>query len=129
MAPEQTLHDPTGHRTDIYGLGVVLYRMIAGSLPFGGDAATLLAQHLYANPRPPSDMRVGVSHDVDTIVMATLRKLPRNRYPSMQDLSDDLERAMGKRPGKVTALLEWDDVYEPQTPFARAIAEKLRKRV
>ena len=129
MAPEQTLHDPTGHRTDIYGLGVVLYRMIAGALPFSGDAATLLAQHLYVTPRPPSDLRVGVSSDVDNVVMGALRKLPRNRYPSMQDFFEDLERAMGKRPGRVTAQMEWDDVYEPQTPFARAIAEKLRKRV
>jgi len=129
MAPEQTLHDPTGHRTDIYGLGVVLYRMIAGVLPFQGDAATLLAQHLYVTPRAPSEHRAGVSRDVDTVVMSALRKLPRNRPPSMQDFFEDLERAMGKRPGKVAAVAEWEDVYEPQTPFARAIAEKLRKRV
>jgi serine/threonine-protein kinase len=129
MAPEQTLHDPTGARTDIYGLGVVLYRMITGSLPFEGDAATLLAQHLYVQARPPSERRVGVSHDVDAIVTAALRKLPRNRYPQMQDFFEDLERAMGKRPGNVTTLMEWEDVYEPQTPFARAIAEKLKKRV
>jgi serine/threonine protein kinase len=129
MAPEQTLHDPTGHRTDIYGLGVVLYRMIAGVLPFRGDAATLLAHHLFVTPRPPSELRAGVGRDVDTIVMSALRKLPRNRYPSMQDLFEDLERAMGKRGGHVTAMMEWDDVYEPQTAFARATAEKLRKRL
>jgi serine/threonine protein kinase len=129
MAPEQTLHDPTGARTDIYGLGVVLYRMITGALPFEGDAATLLAQHLYVHARPPSERRVGVSRDVDTIVMAALRKLPRNRYPQMVDFFEDLERALGKRSGAVTTSLEWEDVYEPQTPFARAIAEKLKKRV
>jgi serine/threonine-protein kinase len=129
MAPEQTLHDPTGARTDIYGLGVVLYRMITGSLPFEGDAATLLAQHLFVQARPPSERRIGVSRDVDAIVVASLRKLPRNRYPQMQDFFEDLERAMGKRPGSVTTSMEWEDVYEPQTPFARAIAEKLRKRV
>jgi len=103
--------------------------MITGSLPFEGDAATLLAQHLYVQARPPSERRVGVSHDVDAIVTASLRKLPRNRYPQMQDFFEDLERAMGKRPGTVTTLMEWEDVYEPQTPFARAIAEKLKKRV
>ncbi len=129
MAPEQTLHDPTGHRTDIYGLGVVLFRMITGVLPFTGEAATLLAQHLYVHPRPPSALREGVARDVDAIVTTALRKLPRNRYPSMQDFYEDLERAMGKRSGNVTTMLEWEDVYEPQTPFAKAIAEKLKKRV
>ena len=93
------------------------------------DAATLLAQHLFVAPRPPSELVPNVPREVDAIVMATLRKLPRNRYPSMQDLFEDLERAMGKRSGNVAPLTEWEDVYEPQTPFARAIAEKLRKRV
>jgi serine/threonine protein kinase len=129
MAPEQTLHDPTGQRTDIYGLGVVMYRMITGVLPFEGDPPALLAQHLFATPRPPSKLDASVPRDVDAIVMAALRKLPRNRYPSMQDLFEDLERAMHKRPGNVTTLLEWTDVYEPQTAFARAIAEKFRKKL
>ncbi len=129
MAPEQTLHDPTGHRTDIYELGVVLYRMITGVLPFEGDAASQLAQHLFSTPRAPSLLRVGVTKDLDAIVMTAMRKLPRNRYPSMQDFFEDLERAMGKREGHPVAGLEWEDVYEPQTPFARAIAEKLKKRI
>ena len=129
MPPEQTLHDPTGSRSDIYALGVVLYRIITGRLPFEGDPPALLAQHLFATPRPPSAIDSSIPRDVDAIVMTTLRKLPRNRYPSMQDLVEDLERAMHKRPGNVTTMLEWNDVYEPQTPFARAIAEKFRKKL
>jgi serine/threonine-protein kinase len=129
MAPEQTIHDPTGQRSDIYGLGVVMYRMITGRLPFEGDPAALLAQHLFATPRPPSAIDPNVTSDVDAIVMTALRKLPRNRYPSMQDLFEDLERAMKKRAGNVTTLLEWTDVYEPQTAFARAMAEKFRKKL
>jgi len=129
MAPEQTLHDPTGHRTDIYGLGVVMYRMITGVLPFEGDAPSQLAQHLFVAPRAPSLLRVGVTKGVDAIVMTAMRKLPRNRYPSMQDFFEDVERAMGKRDGQPQTMLEWEDVYEPQTPFARAIADKLKTRV
>ena len=129
MPPEQTLHDPTGQRSDIYALGVVLYRMITGVLPFEGDPPALLAQHLFATPRAPSAIDPSVPRDVDAIVMTALRKLPRNRYPSTQDLFEDLERAMGKRAGSVTTLLEWQDVYEPQTAFARAMAEKFRKKL
>ncbi len=129
MAPEQTIHDPTGQRTDIYGLGVVMYRMLTGVLPFVGDPPTLLAQHLFATPKPPSALDPSISADLDAIVMASLRKLPRNRYPQMQDFYEDLERAMHMRPGAVTTFMEWDDVYEPQTAFGRAIADKLRKRL
>jgi serine/threonine-protein kinase len=130
MAPEQAVGDPTGHRTDIYALGVVAYRMLTGVLPFDGQDATLLAQHLFERPSPPNARRSDIPRAVAAVVMSALRKLPRNRYPSMQDLVEDVERATGKRAGDVTAdFAEWDDVYEPITPFSKGFAEKLRTKL
>jgi eukaryotic-like serine/threonine-protein kinase len=130
MAPEQAVGDPTGQRTDIYALGVVAYRMLTGVLPFEGQEAALLAQHLFERPVSPSVRRRDVPVAVDAIVMSALRKLPSNRYPSMQDLLEDIERATGKRGGTVTAdLVAWDDVYEPMTSFSKGFAAKLKSRL
>jgi serine/threonine protein kinase len=132
MAPEQAVNDPTGQRTDVYGLGVVMYRMLTGVLPFGGEPAALLAKHLYVPPRPPRELRPEIPKDVEAVVLNALRKIPRNRYPSMQDFMEDLERLRGKRDGSLTAnttLFEGADVYEPHTAFSHAIAEKLAKKV
>jgi eukaryotic-like serine/threonine-protein kinase len=130
MAPEQAVGDPTGQGTDVYALGVVAYRMLTGVLPFQGQEATLLAQHLYERPLAPNTRRSEIPRVVAAIVMSALRKLPRNRYPSMQDLVEDVERATGKRSGVVTAdLLAWDDVYEPLTAFSKGFAEKLRAKL
>jgi eukaryotic-like serine/threonine-protein kinase len=130
MAPEQAVGDPTGMRTDMYALGVVAYRMLTGVLPFEGHEATLLAQHLYARPVSPSARRRDIPSAVDAIVMSALRKRPSNRYPSMQDLLEDIERVTGKRSGPVTAdLVAWDDVYEPMTPFSKGFAQKLRAKL
>ena len=130
MAPEQAVGDPAGQRSDIYALGVVAYRMLTGVLPFDGQEATLLAQHLYERPLSPSSRRGDIPSAVAAIVMSALRKRPSNRYPSMQDLVEDIERATGKRTGAVTAdLVEWDDVYEPQTDFSRDFARKLKARL
>jgi len=130
MAPEQTVKDPTGPRTDVYALGVVLYRMLTGQLPFVGSDTQVLAQHLITPPASPGSLVPGLDPRVESIIQTALRKLPRNRYPSMEDMLEDLERMLGQRTGDVVAgsTLE-TDIYRPQGAYAKNIASILYKKL
>jgi eukaryotic-like serine/threonine-protein kinase len=130
MAPEQTVNDRAGPRSDVYALGVVMYRMLTGSLPFEGDQVELLAQHLFARPAHPSSRRAGISRELDAVTLSAMRKLARNRYPQMSDFVEDLERVAGKRAGEITAdYVAFDDAYEPQSAFSKQVAGVLKKKL
>jgi serine/threonine-protein kinase len=129
MAPEQALADPIDGRTDVYGLGVTLFRMVTGRLPFSTDNdARLVAQHLYVAPARPSAVRPGIDPRAEEIILACLRKWPINRYVSMDALIEDLERVLGERPGPIEPppLLREPDSYEPVNPMSRSVAKLLR---
>jgi eukaryotic-like serine/threonine-protein kinase len=129
IAPEQALADPVDGRTDVYGLGVVLYRTVTGKLPFEAqDDARLVAHHLFAPPPRPSLVKPGLDPRLDAVILNAMRKRPENRYPTMKALEEDLERILGERDGAVVPapLVREPDHYEAQNPSARAAATVLR---
>ena len=130
MAPEQTVKDATGPRTDIYGLGVVLYRMLTGRLPFGGSDTEVLAHQLISPPVLPSSIDPAIDRRIETVIMTSMRKLPRNRYPSMEDLLEDLQRLRKEKEGEIASanVLE-ADVYVPQSAYAKTVAAALYKKL
>jgi serine/threonine-protein kinase len=130
MSPEQAVNDPLDVRTDIYGLGVVMYRLLTGRLPFTSKSEVeLLGAHLSLTPPPISELRRDVPVEVEHVVMSAMRKLPRNRYSTMLEFLEDLERLVGDRKGAVVGPASiWEDVYEAQTAFSKNIAVILRKK-
>jgi eukaryotic-like serine/threonine-protein kinase len=130
MAPEQAVNDGTDARSDVYALGVVLYRLLTGVLPFAfQNEIDLLAAHLAL--RPPPLLRFGVrTHEaVERVLMGALRKVPGNRYASMNDFYDDLERLRAERYDDVfgpASLCE--DEYVAKAAFAQNIARILSKK-
>src|SRR5579871_24471 len=93
LSPEQARGKPVDQRSDLYSLGIVMYEMLTGKVPFTGDAAVEIAmKHLQDVPAPPSSIRPEISHDLDAIVMRALAKDPADRYSSAEEMDADLAR-------------------------------------
>ena len=93
LSPEQARGAPVDPRSDLYSLGIVLYEMLTGAVPFSGDTPVEIAmKHLSQVPEPPSTLRPQVPHDLDAVVMRALAKDPDQRYASAEEMDADLAR-------------------------------------
>lgn len=93
LAPERLTGQPATVASDLYAVGVLLYLLLAGRLPFEGDlAAVVAAQQQLQRPPPPSRWRSGLPEWMDGVVDRALAKDPVARYASAAEMSEDLRR-------------------------------------
>jgi len=102
LSPEQARGAAVDQRSDLYSVGVVLYEMLTGTVPFTGETPVEIAmRHLSDTPRPPSTKRPEVSPDLDMIVLRALAKNPDDRFQTAEEMDAELERV--EAGGAVTA--------------------------
>lgn len=93
IAPEQARGDVTDGKTDIYSVGVMLYEMLTGKLPFEGDSAVSVAlMQLQSTPKMPREVNPSIPVGLEQITMRAMEKQPDNRYTSAAEMLSDFER-------------------------------------
>lgn len=98
MSPQQVKELNLDHRTDIYSLGVVMYQLLTGHLPFQGrNSYDMIYQIINSEPRKPSFWRSDIPPSLDTIVLRAMNKKLNKRYRNWREFGSDLAKAFSDR--------------------------------
>ncbi|MBI2901567.1 MAG: protein kinase [Planctomycetes bacterium] len=114
MSPEQAAGDPVDARSDVYGLGAVLYELLTGGPPFAGTSVeAIVHQVVHAEPAPPRLFNVKIPPDVETICLKAMEKQRDRRYATALAMAEDVERflrgesILARRTGAAERAWKW----------------------
>lgn len=124
LSPEQAKGIQSNERSDIYSLGIVLYELLTGKVPYDGETPIAIAlKHLQQDPEPPSKLNPRISRDFEAVIMRAIAKSPEQRYSSAKELLEDLNNIQMGRPVSWSGIFPEDDPEKTQTHvgFGRAL--------
>ena len=99
LSPEQAQGHTVSGRSDLYAVGIILYELLTGSVPFDGETAVAIAfKQVSAEPRPPSELQPGVSAALDAVVLRALAKDPAQRFADADEFIAALQQARAALP-------------------------------
>jgi serine/threonine-protein kinase len=120
ISPEQVKGKRGDARSDIYALGVMLYEMLTGKVPFSGpNPFVIMNERVLNNPIPPREIDPSISPQLQEIVYRAMERDPKNRYPNAHQLAWDLEHQ--DQVGVATDRAELRDWKRRQSPLGKRI--------
>ncbi|MGE0547885.1 MAG: serine/threonine-protein kinase [Kofleriaceae bacterium] len=94
VAPERIRGEPASPASDVYGVGILLYELITGAVPWDGPVQKILAGHLDEQPKPPSQIVEGLDEALETLILRALAKRPADRHKDMAAFIYELRTVM-----------------------------------
>ncbi|MDA8240762.1 MAG: protein kinase [Nitrospiraceae bacterium] len=123
ISPEQGEGKPLDHRTDIYSLGIVLYQLLTGSVPFKAETpSSVIYKHVYEVPPPPRTINPAISSAAEAVVLKAIAKKPEDRFQNPVEFREALESVNKAQPEKKGEVPKQAAVFAGQKEAAAPVA-------